>query len=72
MADSATSSSDSHSTHLVLPAPTGAHDASKLQLSSDELTKLSFDTLGPMVVNSDGVSATLLLNPIFHYTKPKT
>ena len=45
-------------TLLALPAPTDATDAQKVEFNSEAIAKLSFDKLGPMVVNSDGVSAT--------------
>ena len=40
-------------TILSLPAPS---DTQKVEISTDQITQLKFDQLGPMVVNSDGVS----------------
>ena len=40
-------------TILSLPAPP---DTQKVEISTDQITQLKFDQLGPMVVNSDGVS----------------
>lgn len=42
---------------LALPAPNNDTEAPKVILPSDNIAALKFDTLGPMVVNSDGVSS---------------
>lgn len=54
------SESDSTGTRapLALPAPSDVPDTQKVELNSEAIAQLSFDNLGPMVVNSDGVSAT--------------
>lgn len=50
--------SQTHSDHL-LPAPQDA-EATNVDVSSSETVKL--DSLGPMVINSDGVSSSDLIH----------
>lgn len=45
---------------LLLPAPSDASDAQKLDIN-EQVSALKFDALGPMVVNSDGVSTSVQL-----------
>lgn len=56
------SAEESHSAPLALPAPDpNDTDVQKLQLNSETLSSLRFDKLGPMVVNSNGVSTYAFL-----------
>lgn len=56
------SAEETHSAPLALPAPDpNDSDVQKLQLNSETLSSLRFDKLGPMVVNSNGVSTFAFL-----------
>lgn len=51
------SANDGQDATRLLPAPDHNENAAKVEVNSDKTLK--FDTLGPMVVNSDGVSRHL-------------
>lgn len=48
--------SEPSSTPLALPAPSDVTDAQRFDLNAGQMAALKLDNLGPMVVNSDGVS----------------
>ena len=51
------------STPLALPTPSANNaDTQKVQLDSEQISSLKFDSLGPMIVNSDGVSTSISLS----------
>ena len=55
-------STEETNTPLALPAPSSNADTQKVQLDSEQISSLKFDSLGPMIVNSDGVSTSTPLS----------
>ena len=69
-------STEETNTPLALPVPSTSNaDTQKVQLDLEQISSLKFDSLGPMIVNSDGVSTSTPLSVpylmlIFYGTLP--